>query len=61
MTPTASWAYHEELTRLHEEVLATKADMEAFGYDLNRLPSLWRIITTPCVHGFLFTQVYRCL
>jgi hypothetical protein len=53
-----SWEYYQELLRQEEQVLASNADVEAFRYGLERLPSLQRVTVTPSAHGFLFTPLY---
>jgi hypothetical protein len=54
-----SWVYFQELLRQENEVLASKADIDAFRYGLERFPFLQRVTVTPSAHGFLFAPIYE--
>ncbi len=54
-----SWDYYQRLLEQQEEVLASRADVDAQRYALERFPSLRRIIITPEAHGKLDAPIYE--
>lgn len=55
----ASWNYYQQLLLQQEGVLASKADVNALRYALERFPSLKRITITPAAHGSLDAPLYE--
>jgi hypothetical protein len=56
---TESWVYFQELLRQENEVVASKADIDAFRYGLGRFPFMQRVTVTPSAHGFLSAPIYE--
>ncbi|KAL6910198.1 hypothetical protein GGI43DRAFT_426975 [Trichoderma evansii] len=54
-----SWAYYQDLVRQQDDMIAHRADVEAFRYALQRFPALRRVTVTPAAHGWLFTPLYE--
>ncbi|KAM0443331.1 hypothetical protein ACHAQK_003694 [Fusarium lateritium] len=54
-----SWAYYKPLLEDQRQVLASDADIEAFKYGLQQLPSLKRVTVTPSTHGRIRNPLYR--
>ncbi|KAL7921791.1 hypothetical protein ACQKWADRAFT_294473 [Trichoderma austrokoningii] len=54
-----SWAYHQELLRQQDDVIARGADVEAFRYALRQFPALQTVTITPAAHGWLFNPLYQ--
>ncbi|KAF6829892.1 hypothetical protein CMUS01_07990 [Colletotrichum musicola] len=56
-----AWAYHQELVRQQDEVMAAEADGTALEDALEHgyFPNLKRITITPAAHGILFTPLYQ--
>ncbi|KAL3590968.1 hypothetical protein FPOAC2_13173 [Fusarium poae] len=59
MSIEESWAYYKLLLEDQRQVLASDADIEAFKYGLQQLPSLKRITITPSTHGRIRNPLYR--
>ncbi len=59
MSPEASRKHYLQLLQQQREVLASKADGDAFRHGLQRFPSLERVTITPFAHGELFSPLYE--
>ncbi|KAJ4254389.1 hypothetical protein NW762_009984 [Fusarium torreyae] len=59
MSPHDSYTHYYELAEQQRRVLSSRADVHAFMYVLNRLPSLRRVTISTRAHGRLFTPMYE--
>ncbi|KAM5484921.1 hypothetical protein McanCB56680_002437, partial [Microsporum canis] len=56
--PWDSWTHYQRLTQEQEEVIRSRADVDALKFGLDRFPALKRVTLIPSAHKQLFTPLY---